>query len=309
MKDKQTVQIAYAVDGAGTEPCALSIYSALRCTRRTIDVHVLYADMSKAQIQLLKATVAIFPHASLHLHSLHDTAIENVNFAHHYVTRMALGRLMLPDVLSGRVVYLDFDTLVFTDIATLAEMELGENLAAAVRDFGYVLKGRWSVWRDFVDRPRRQARRAFYQAEIDTINAELGQPLFADYFNSGVLVLDCDRIASDPIVGPKFKDMKSAAVFRIFDQDWLNIILKGQVLLIDPKWNSFWGNPQSGKKPFSLTMRMQYFASRRWPAIVHFTSEFKPWLKYDPSRHSHIRYWFLRYRFAQWQFRKRLNIK
>ena len=164
-------------------------------------------------------------------------------------------RLSVGDVLPiPRVIYLDSDIVVRTDLTPLWSVDLGDNIIAAVPDVA------------FADRAR------------------LGLTPDEPYFNSGVAVIDLDRWRSQA-VGDRVVIWARENPDRLTwaDQCALNWVLRGQWLALDPMWNM--QAPQFGHD----TKWGFRFDRRRSgnPAIVHFTaphghgryadSEGKPW--------------------------------
>lgn len=306
MTKSNTTQIAFATDQAGLRYCVFAMHTALGATQGKVTVHILHGDLSEQDISFIQTTVDWFDDATLCLHAVQQTAMQDVAIDHLYITTMTLARLLLPDLLQGRVIYLDFDIIVRTDLSELASIDLQGKVAAAVRDFGVVDMQQWAAFQPENPTSRQRERQQKASERVRNMHSRLGDDSIApDYFNAGVLLLDCDAISQDRALAKTFRDIKSASEFELMDQDWLNLTLKDRVLLIDPKWNSFWGNPKSGTKRYSAAMQQTYAASRRDPAIIHFSGRFKPWDYHFSHYYSHRRHWIWRFHAAQWAFRLR----
>lgn len=301
-----TIQIAFATDQAGVKPCAIAIYTALQVTTGTVTVHVLHAELSAQDLRHIQTTVDLFAGATLCLHPIQQADMQSVAIDHLYITTMTLARLLLPDLLRGRVIYLDFDTIVRADLSELANIDLQGNVAAAVRDFGVVDMMQWVAFQPANASQRQKERQRKASLRLTDMHRRLDDNGLAQvYFNAGVLVLDCDAISQDEDLATSFRDVRAASEFELMDQDWLNITLKDRVLLIDPKWNAFWGNPKSGTRRYPEELRDAYAASRTDPAIVHFSGRFKPWDYHFSHYYSHRRHWIWRFHAVQWAFRLR----
>lgn len=138
-----------------------------------------------------------------------------------------------------RCIYLDTDLLVFRDLTDAFQMKLGENVAAAVLDFG---------------------------TRVHSLNPALKQRLALrderNYFNSGFLVINLDvwrrERLSDKLVEISIERYDQ---MHQHDQDVLNVVLEDRVLLIDVAWNT-----SQWETPSPLTGR-----------IVHLMGTVKPW--------------------------------
>lgn len=161
------------------------------------------------------------------------------------------GRLLmhrfLPDDLD-RVVYIDGDTLVETDVAPLANVPLHGSVLGAVLDIGRILIGR-----------REEAQQ------------RLGLGPDGDYFNAGVLLIDWPKWKAEEI-GERCIDalLKSPERFTQNDQCALNMVCSGSWTQLPARWNYQPANMLYGDVS---------------AAIFHFLGGRKPW-KTDHVRHS-----------------------
>jgi lipopolysaccharide biosynthesis glycosyltransferase len=158
----------------------------------------------------------------------------------------------LPDV--DRVLYLDVDTLVTAPLEPLLATDLGGAPIAAVAN---------------VYSPDQRGR-----------VHDLGISDHRRYFNSGVLLLDLDRMraekATDQLLGAVAE--RSADDLQMPDQDALNLVFHERWHPLHPRWNAQW------KLWEDQASAAEYFGAaaadaRRSPAIVHFEGPTlcKPW--------------------------------
>ncbi len=130
-------------------------------------------------------------------------------------------RLALPFILPPgieKLLYLDVDTLAVRDISGLYEADLGGQYFAAVRDLsdGNLQPYQLVLFRDRI-------------AEGDFV-----------YFNSGVLLMDIKKLASDY----SMKDFTDTArrlneQHEIFDQDLINMMFAGRILELPDRFNCY----------------------------------------------------------------------
>lgn len=291
------VRIAWATDSGYALPCAVSIHSVLRRLDGPSEIHLLGYRLDARARGLIEATVAVHPEARLICHELTEDRLAGLDIAHHpWMTPATFGRQFLPRLIEDRVLYLDADTIAADDVRPLAEAELGGCPVAAVRDFGTL--GKIERLKAPVGRLDHKARRLQAQdaRKLDALRERMGFGAVEDYFNAGIMVIDCAAIRAEPALLAGFEDIESAARFKLLDQDWLNRLLHGRVAYQDPRWNAYWGNFLSGRYPFSRETRRAFAASRRAPGVVHYPGKHKPWQPFRVSQiHRGLR-WFAGWR-------------
>ena len=115
-----------------------------------------------------------------------------------------------------KAVYIDSDTILRGDIGELYDVELGDKAMAAMVDPKVTTI---PEFRDYVD------------------NA-LGVP-HEEYVNSGVQVMNLRRMRKCKYLSTMIELIKKYDADLVApDQDYLNVILKGQIVHLDPKWNA-----------------------------------------------------------------------
>jgi lipopolysaccharide biosynthesis glycosyltransferase len=158
-----------------------------------------------------------------------------------------------------KVLYLDSDLIIRKDIGALWAADINDYFAAAV------------VEPHFHENPGIIA----------------GEP----YFNSGVMLINLARWRSEGnLVGQfitcareRFSDLP------YWDQDILNIVLRGRVAFLNPRWNfhAIYAEMLPGQLRLSPE---EFLRIRRDPDIIHFTSKHKPW-HYLPEPQYKRLYW------------------
>lgn len=146
-------------------------------------------------------------------------------------------RLALPELLPGRdrILYLDADMLALTDLTPLWETDLHGCAAAVVQDYFLGTEKRWE---------------------------RLGLP-HPEYFNAGMMLMDLNRWREENLAACVAEAVAEHPDWEYNDQDGLNVVLNGQCLDVDPRWNA-------------TTTRLRAGAVEN-PALVHFTGQEKPW--------------------------------
>ena len=187
-----------------------------------------------------------------------------------------LFRLMVPEVLGEfrRLIYLDADVIVETDLAPLFDSPLSGRPLGATLD-------RDMHWMAFSQSPGREVSSAAmrtYLVEalgLDTADKQ------RSYMQSGVLVMD-----TAPLRAMKFTELAVAAVEEVGqrlkypDQCVMNKLMTGRIATLDPRWNvtvtALKADAMETVTPeFKATLELQ--RSEQW--ITHYASKRKPWLR------------------------------
>lgn len=155
------------------------------------------------------------------------------------MNRFAIGtmfRIMLPDIMPDlkKIIYLDSDLFVNTDIEELWNLNIDNYCLAAAQDCSTIRN--WGT-------PYAVAA---------------GQTSRDRYFNAGVLCMNLDNIRKNGSLFQQVIDyLNDNPRTWLPDQDALNAIFSGKTLLIDEKWNYFIdearkNNEKAEKKNISL---------------------------------------------------------
>lgn len=124
-------------------------------------------------------------------------------------------RLLLPDMMprARRILYLDCDIVVQHNLRPLLDLSFGNAGLAAVPDSGAANVHRMA-------------------------NLRLGRSPDCPYFNSGVLVFDAENWRKMRW-GDKCLDFARNRTDYWPDQDAINVVLDGQIMPLERKWNFF----------------------------------------------------------------------
>lgn len=187
----------------------------------------------------------------------------------------SLNRLSLPDVLADlrRVIYLDADLLVEADLGALFDTPLHGRPLGAARD-RYVAE--LALRQGGRIKPFEAGMREYLGSVVGLHSATE----ILDYRQCGVLLMDLEALRNLDFAG------RAAAVIeqhrdrlRFADQCAVNIVLKGNMAELDPRWNVLAHalSPESvaGALPeFRAYSRLQ----SEEPRILHFAGT-KPWVR------------------------------
>lgn len=166
-----------------------------------------------------------------------DNRLHTVMYA-----RLLIGTILPPGI--ERVIYLDCDTFVISPIELLFDQPMDGKPVAAVSD---PVKQLMMMGRDM-----REKTGLFESA--------------ADYFNSGVMLIDMEKYAAADIPG-RIEGFKRDGILQklYFDQDMLNLIFRGNWKKLEWRFNVT--DPQVAHQA------MDCF-------VLHYTGRARPWLLY-----------------------------
>lgn len=268
-----------AADDNYVKPLAVTLHSAATSLKNGNRLHVLLMDggISESSWTGLRETLLDLP-ITIHIIRPNRTEISDLGISHH-ITHTAYFRLMaarlLPDSID-KVIYLDSDVLVNGDLTELWNFDVGDNYCLAAVDIAC----------PFVNAYRAQAKFHEIKKAIPHLAAISPIPNWrkleldgsASYFNSGVMVLNLARWRAESV------EKKLLACLRdntrhvwCWDQYALNVVFAGQWGKLPARWNQgahVFEYPDESCSPIDQS---EFVEMRDNPALIHFTTEFKPW--------------------------------
>jgi lipopolysaccharide biosynthesis glycosyltransferase len=202
-----------------------------------------------------------------------DTGIFSELPLKRHISATTYNRLLIPNLAPDleKVLYLDCDIIVRTDLSELWEIPLGDKAAAVIEDAGVSVE----------------------------VLAPFGINQAGRYFNSGVMLMNLEkmrRMAYSEIMIDFI--LKNSELMSYLDQDAANATLLEDVIYVHPRWNQ-----QYGMYIYKLNRTAYpddwYEEAIMDPAIVHFTTALKPW--FYKSRH--------KFKHEYWQYLKMTDWK
>ncbi len=252
--NKKEIPIVFAVDDNYAPFLSVALNSILNNVNKNyfIKVYVLNTGLSEVNEKRI-VELAEYYSSDVDIQYIDVTkSLDAINDKMHlrdYYTKAIYYRIFIPSLLPNydKIIYVDCDMVFLTDISNLFNVELDDNIIAAVHEEAmsfYDCFGKYSE--EFLDVPR------------------------LDYFNSGLLVINAKKYREENLE-KKFIDLMLAHKFEVApDQDYLNVLCKGKVKLLDVGWNK----TPIPEKPFNENDLK----------IIHYKLNFKPW------RYNGVRY-------------------
>lgn len=281
--EEPTLQVVYGVNAAYVLPALVSIYSLWKNASQPVDITI-YIDGITEQNRTAIQRVSESCGMAIHVKDFEATGLEE--YVNHRFPAVTLLPLLLPSLVKGKCLFIDADTLIKGDVWELLSADLGGMPIGACNDIGIlsvlerrILKTRVS---DMFRPARARLRRMNYLGNI----ASLGFVPRENYFNAGVLVIDCDAIRDEY---PHYADLASMDKLRPYtsmpDQNRLNEFFAGRWFRLSLKWNVRPGLKKDFEKnqykcrDVSEDLRIQIREAIQDPKLWHFMGVKKPWIK------------------------------
>lgn len=181
-------------------------------------------------------------------------------------------RFFIPQIFPdhNKILYLDCDLIVNTDIAKLYHTNLDGFAIAASKDI--------EICRRTTNLMRQYNETCTYLREtLKMKNIEM-------YFQAGVLLLDVQKLKSIDFTSKCIEKLKEIKRPQLVDQDIMNSLFDGNYKNINMEWNVLWGIPYKEKnldKQLPKEIYNEYFLAREKAYIVHYASDLKPWKNPD----------------------------
>ena len=189
-------------------------------------------------------------------------AFEDVNMHIKHITQATYYRLKLPGLLPDidKCLYLDVDIVVQNDLTELYEQDMEEYYIAGVKAAGY-----------------------YYPPEKKQRNMDrLEMPVFDQYINAGVLLMNLKKLREDHMEEQFEKLMERD--YSSQDQDILNVACYGKIKILPLKYNVMNKYYVSHPENYDTDQRVSVCFSReefeeagKDPYIIHFADRWKPW--------------------------------
>ncbi|MCM1404170.1 MAG: hypothetical protein NC133_01510 [Prevotella sp.] len=181
-------------------------------------------------------------------------SVKNLMTIRDYYSTTIYNRLFIANMFPqyDKVLYLDADIVVEGDIAELYQIDIGDNLLGATTD-------------EFVSRME-----PLHPYILNTV----GHSKVSDYFNSGVLIMNCQKMREVDFENKFIKTIKQIQFNVAPDQDMLNVMCRGKVKYISGMWD---------KMPF-----LDDTINENDIKLFHYNLDLKPWQKDNIPYESHF---------------------
>ena len=258
------IHVLFSIDGNFWQHLGATIASLLASNpRNTFRLHVVSSsDIPTASLDKLQTIVSQAGNATLEAIVFKEAERYQYLPVHSHLTFAMYLRLFMTEYLDpaiDKILYLDSDIILCSDLTDLWQIDLGDHYLGAARE------------------PYNERQRSPLGFGPDDL-----------YINSGVMLVNLAKWRRDQVV-PKFIAFADThqASFSSPDQDILNSVFRGHILDIGYQWN--WQALFVRSTPAELGLSpTDYAALRRSPRLVHYTSRYKPWFYRWQPHYKHL---------------------
>lgn len=299
---EDSINIVYACSRQYAPYCGISISSLIACSEDSYnyDIMILLLDLPD-EFDMQEIAKLSQNHLNISIRFINCSRLnyfKNINSQGYFSADNYLRFLTFTDIFLKyeRVIYLDSDTIVNSDVSKLFKFNIGKKTLAAVRDIcveylvnsnsSTVINGTLLSWR-------------YYVENILCIRN------VKNYFNSGVYLINLAKIRNKTDIFKIIKEINKK-IYVGMDQCIANKLFYNDVEYLSLCWNvqdvfSIYGNAEEVLNDDTIKL-LKYNKSRY--KIMHFLGPKKPWYCLDaPSSLPFVKYakdtaWFDRIAYA-----------
>ena len=246
----------YDRDGHYSKFVGTSMLSLFENTNEQVMIHILHDNTLNFDNRDKFTTLANKYNQQVQFYNVEVLAADDIaNINNHLIGNKyyrysiaSLYRLFIPQLINksiGKIIYLDADIIVNCNISNLWDINLGEYPLAAVPEFSNGIK-----------------------YSVDKYMITSGEVEGENYLNSGVLLLNLDKIRTDEtFVGGGYIDyLKNHPQCKYLDQDILNYNFSTKYLKLPIDFNRFVDVERLLRKPCAIKKSIYHFLSNSFQA-------------------------------------------
>ncbi|ECL6334908.1 glycosyltransferase family 8 protein, partial [Campylobacter jejuni] len=270
---KNSIKVAFACDDNYLNYLGVAIFSIIEQNYKNnnYEIYILHSSITLEKQQFF---LAIFKYKNIFIKFLdvkeyvYEAILRYGELfqVYNHFTIETYYRFFIPEIFFNfdRILYLDCDLLVCSDLSELYSLDTKNHALGAVREplVSYFSKNNLET------------------TFIDYIKRDLKIEKVYNYFQAGVLLYEvalCNKMLFTEKCLMKLSEIKRTF---IVDQDILNSVFCDKIYYLPMKWNVVWNLPI--KYPLFYTkmdifILDEYIESYMQPAILHYCDGFKPW--------------------------------
>lgn len=273
-KDNSTITIVLSFDKNYLSLGATCIGSILLNLKQGVkcEIVVLYSDLDSRDKFQLNQLIKFHQDVNIGFINMEDAFSDVVLPANSHFTKETFFRIKLPSLLPqySKVLYIDADTIVNRDICELFSVNIDNYFLAGVKDIGITNFIKENLNTSI---PDISGNNYFaHYADIQSLDK---------YINCGVMLINLDLMRKENIESKLVNYIYNKPKLVHVDQDAINSVCYGKILLLDPRWNVFNHPVFVYKYADSMDYKLIH-KSRQDPYIIHYASkDTKPWVGYE----------------------------
>jgi lipopolysaccharide biosynthesis glycosyltransferase len=227
-------------------------------TLRKYEITILHHGISRDYMEKLREMVAEYPVFSV---DFYEMIVENSDFfVSRHITIEAYFRLFIPYRFPQyeKALYFDGDMICKADVSELFEMDISNYLVAGVRDVAV-------AWYFLTKKMKNHEWRKTYEYMLYEYMLSLKNP--ADYINSGMLVINCEKFrqtySEKDVIDTIF-----SREWQVHDQDMINFLAEDKILHLGYEWDFMpvWRWAEYLPK----NLKDDYIEAQKNPKIIHY---------------------------------------
>lgn len=264
MTTSEQINIAFAIDVKYT-PHLETLIKSICYYNKNVNFYVLHNDIPQEWFEGIRCKLEKMGNNLFSIH-ISDDIFKDYKTLEHISSSSSYYRLMIPKLINqARVLYLDADIIVNESLSDFYYSDLNGAPVGVVKDYG--------IGEHF---------------PFPYLDASVSR----NYFNSGVLLIDCVKWRNEGLVDILLQTLEKYGDQVLYgDQCILNIVLREKA-----KYYSFNENAQV---QYIEAIKQQYGTNQVKldipPIIIHYAAKHKPWDNQNIELFEREKYWFFRH--------------
>lgn len=264
MTTSEKINIAFAIDAKYT-PHLEALLKSICYYNKNVNFYVLHNDIPQEWFEGIQFKLEKMGY-NLFSIRISDDIFKDYKTLEHISSSSSYYRFLIPKLINqDRVLYLDADIIVNGSLRDFYYSDLENTPVGVVRDYCTM--------------------QTFPFPYLD-------ESVSKNYFNSGVLLIDCIKWRNEEIVGILLETAKEYANQVLYgDQCILNMVLREKA--------KYYGFAENTQVKYIENIKQQCAVKsvnlEKQPIIIHYTAECKPWLNQMPELFEREKYWFFRH--------------
>ena len=264
MTTSEKINIAFAIDAKYT-PHLETLIKSICYYNQNVNFYVLHNDIPQEWFEGIQFKLEKIGY-NLFSIRISDDIFKDYKTLEHISSSSSYYRFLIPKLINqDRVLYLDADIIVNGSLRDFYYSDLENTPVGVVRDYCTM--------------------QTFPFPYLD-------ESVSKNYFNSGVLLIDCIKCRNEEIVGILLETAKEYANQVLYgDQCILNMVLREKA-----KYYSFTENAQVQYiEKIKRERGISQVNLNIPPIIIHYAAKHKPWDNHNPTLFEREKYWFFRH--------------
>lgn len=290
----EKIPVVFSINNGYVKQLATVIMSILKNSNSKFDFNVLHRDITCDNMKKLESMLKKYDNAEIKFYNISDY-LKNQDLEsfmsrrkdYNYISIETYFRFFIPDIFKqyDKVIYLDSDIIVFTDLFNLYNIDLKDNYLGAIQDTFLELAVNNHKIKTSLH--PQMSYSEYFKKHLYKQNNK--------YFNAGILLFNVKKMREDNITLKLFDFALKNSPLEFQDQCVLNAVLEKSTTYIDYRWNVL-KDLKSYINLFPQDKKNIFEQIYKKPYIFHYVWHNKPWLIHDDYNYSFITKWWKYYK-------------